>query len=288
MQVKVEKQPKSTIKLEISIPAAKVKDAYGEVLTEVAKKSTIQGFRKGQAPINLVEEKTETSELYGEVVNKLLETYYPQVLKENKISPVSNPKVEIKEFDLEKDFEFTATVALKPEVKIKSGYKSALKKLWGETQKEHEGHDHEVHLHTNDVISTLVEQSELEVSDILVDEEVNRMFSRMIQQVQAVGMSMEDFLKSQDKSVEDLQKEYKKSAEDGIKAEFILDHLINEEKVAVEESEIDAMIGAVGDSDAAEKMNSPTQRWYIKSILAKNKLLEMLMEEAQGKETKKK
>ena len=286
MQVKVEKQPKSTLKLEITIPVTRVKETYGEVLNEVAKNTTIQGFRKGQAPINLVKEKTQTSELYGEVVNKLLETYYPQALKENKISPVSNPKVEIKEFDLEKDFEFVATIALKPEVKIKPEYKSELKKTWVKIQKDHTGHDHEVQLSAGDVIKTLIENSELEVADLLIEEEVNRMFSRLIQQTQAVGISMEDFLKSQNKTAEDLRKDYQKTSEESIKAEFILSQLTDEEKIEVTEKEIDAMVAAVGDKDAAEKMNSPMQRWYIKSVLAKNKLVEKLIEEVT-KEVKK-
>ncbi len=167
MQVKIEKQPKATIKIEVKIPNEKVKSAYTEVLTEVAKKAELPGFRKGQAPLNLVEENTKTSELYGEVINVLLEQYYPQVIKENKLNPISNPKVEITEFDLDKDFEFNATIAIRPEIKLKD-YKKAIKKHYDEYKKEHKEHDHEMQMSPNLILKALNEAAQFEVADLLV------------------------------------------------------------------------------------------------------------------------
>lgn len=282
MQVKVEKQPKSTIKLDVKLPNENVKKTYNEVLEEIAKTAELPGFRKGQAPKNLVEEKTKPSELYGEVVNRLLETYYPQAIKENKISPISNPKVEIKEFELEKDFEFTAYVAIRPEIKLKD-YKKAVKKAYDDYKKEHKEHDHEVKLSPNLIIKALVEDAKLEVADLLVEDEVNRMFSRIIQQTQALGMSMEEFLKAQGKTVEEMQEMYKKDAEESIKAEFILSHLIEQEKIEVTDSEIEEMIDAVGDEKTKEQMQSPIQKLYIKTVLAKNKLLTKIIEDLEDK-----
>jgi FKBP-type peptidyl-prolyl cis-trans isomerase (trigger factor) len=281
MQVKVQKQPKATFKLEITIPAESVQNAYKEVLNDVAKNSQITGFRKGAAPIHLVEERANKSDLYGEVINKLLEVFYPQALKEHKIAPVSNPKVEIKEFEPTKDFRFDATVAISPEVIIKE-YKKELKKLFENTKTEHKEHDHEVHLNPDHVVKKLIELAKVEISDMLVEEEVNRMFSRMAQQIQSLGMKVEDYVKNQNKTVEELSAEYKKIAEESLKAEFILAHLIKEEGVAVSDADIEEMIGAVGDKVMQQKLASPVQKIYIKSLLSKNKLLTKLMEEAEG------
>ncbi len=286
MQVKVEKQPKSTLSINIIVPNDKVKETYVQVLKEAVSKAELPGFRKGQAPQNLIEDKLNTSELYGEVVNKLLQTYYPQALKEHKISPISNPKVEIKEFEIEKDFEFTATVATKPEFKIKE-YKADLKKLYEAKGVEHKGHDHETHLSANEVIDLLVKKTDLEVPQLLIDEEIERMLARLIDQTQVLGMSLEDYLKAQNKTAEQIRDDYKKSAETSIKAEFILQQLINDEKVEVADSEVDEAIAAVGDAKTQEQMRTPLQKWYIKSVLAKNKLLNKLIEEAEGSKEKK-
>ncbi|MBI2414509.1 hypothetical protein HYV31_01515 [candidate division WWE3 bacterium] len=281
MQVKLEKQPKSTFKLEVVVPVAKVKEMYAKVLAEMAKNAQLAGFRKGQAPVSLVEEKANKSELYGEVVNKLLEVFYPQAVKENNLAPISNPKVEIKEFEPTKDFEFVATIATNPELKIKE-YKKLLKKRFEEIKDAHKEHDHAVHLTPDEVVKILIDLTEIEIADLLIEEEINRMFSRMVQQIQAMGMSVEDFLKSQNKTVEQLSSEYKKNAEESLKAEFIFAHLIKEENLVITDNEIEEMIAAVGDKGMMEKLKSPVQKVYIKSIIAKNRLLTKLIEEAEG------
>lgn len=280
MKVNVSKKPKNTLEINVVVPSEKVKEAYAEVLKEEVAKADLPGFRKGQAPQSMVEEKLNPSDLYGEVVNRVLQTFYPQALKENKIEPISNPKVEIKEFDLDKDFEFTATVATRPEIKVKE-FRKDLKKAFEKKVKEHKDHDHETHLSANEVVEIIIENTELEVPDVLIEEEVERMLVRLIDQAQALGMSMEDFLRAQNKTTEQFRDEYKKGAEKSIRAEFALQHLINEEKVSVSDQELEDAISAVGDASVQEQMRSPMQMLYIRSVLAKNKLINELIEEVE-------
>lgn len=289
MKIEVNKKEKSTIELKITVPNDAVKKTYGDVLEKVVENAEIEGFRKGQAPKKLVEEKTDTSELHGKVVNELLQTYYPQALKEKKISPISNPRVSVDEFGLEKDFEFTATLATRPEVKIKS-YKKDLEKLYKEKKKEFDekNEDKEAHYHlpANLLIERLVELADIEVSEILIEEEVNRMFSQMMQQIQAVGMSVEDYLKSQNITADQIKEQYEEAAEKNIKAEFVLSHLITEKEITVDESELEAMIQASGDEKIQEQMRNPIQLNYIRSILAKNKLIQGMIEELEPEHEK--
>lgn len=289
MKVNVNKKEKSTIELNVTVPNEKVKKAYSETLNKVVENAEIEGFRKGQAPKKLVEEKTNTSDLHGKVVNALLQTYYPQALKENKITPISNPRVKVDEFGLDKDFEFTATVATKPEVELKN-YKKELEKLYKEKKKEfeekNESKEAHYHLPTNELIQKLVDLADFEVSDVLVEEETNRMLSQMMGQVQSVGMSVEDYLKSQNTSIEKIKDQYEETAERNIKAEFVLSHLINKEKIKVNEDEVETMIKASGDEKLQKQMRSPVQTNYIRSILAKNKLVQKLVEELEDEHEK--
>ena len=126
MQTKIEKQPKSTIKMTVVIENSAVKDFYEKEVSHAVEHVEIQGFRKGTAPKEMVIEKVGNSRLYGDTINSLLQHYYPQALKENHLNPISNPKVDIKEFDISKDLKFTAEFAVRPEVKI-GDYKKALK-----------------------------------------------------------------------------------------------------------------------------------------------------------------
>ena len=295
MKVQVEKQPKSTLKLSIVVPKEDVKKTYEKILDDVVIQTEIPGFRKGKAPKEKVLEKTDISTLYGEVVNALLQTYYPQALKEHHVSPVSNPKVEIKEFELEKDFVFDATVAIRPEIKI-GDYRPLLVKKYQEKNETLKKTNEErlktgekieadrAHLLVEDIIEIILGTSEVELADIIVDEEINRMLTRLVDQTQAVGLSMEDYLKSQNKTAEQLREQYRAVAEKTLKTEFVLSQLIGDMKIEINDSEIDEVIGAAGDAAVKERLKDPVEKWYIKSILAKNKLISELAKEAERNE----
>ncbi|MFZ5425154.1 MAG: trigger factor [Patescibacteria group bacterium] len=297
MEIKVEKNPKSTLKLTITVEKEKVSDAYNSVVTKFVEEAELPGFRKGKAPKDTVMKNTDISKIHGEVINELLQTYYVQAVREKHVSAISSPKIEINEFELEKDFTFTATVAVKPEIKI-GAYKNTLKKLQKEKTEQAEKEvkktneerlkkgekleEAHVHLTVDEIIGAILDVTEIEVADVLIEEETDRMIARLIDQAQTIGMSLEQYLHAQNKSGEELRKEYAKIAERNIKAEFALNQLIEDEKVEIPETEIDAAISAAGDPETVQKLQEPGQRWYIKTILAKNKLLQKLIEEAEG------
>jgi len=300
MKTQIQKLPKSAMKLAVTVENSKVKEFYEEEVKKAIKDTEVQGFRKGTAPRDMVIEKVGNSKLYGDAINEILQNFYPQALKENKIMPVSNPKVEIKEFDLEKDLNFTAEFAIKPEVKI-GDYKKALKKYYkdktekakqekleklkkGELDVEKEGHEH-VHIGPNEVIETLLRESDFDIAEILIEEETDRLMSQLIQQLDTIKLPLDKYLKAQEKTVEELRYDYYKMSENNIKAEFILSHLIQEEKIEVSDEEIEEMVNASGDPAVAEQMKDPMQKLYIKTILQKNKLINKLIEDTQGPHT---
>ena len=300
MKTQIEKLPKSTIKMTVTIENDKVKEFYEKEVEKAIENTEIQGFRKGTAPKEMVIEKVGNSKLYGDAINNLLQNFYPQALKENKLLPVSNPKVEIKEFDVEKDLEFTAEFAIKPDVKI-GDYRKALKNYYKEKdeklkkekleklkkgelnpEKEEEGH---THIGPNEVIDILLKESEVEISDVLIEEESDRLMTRLMDQLEIIKLPIEKYLKAQEKNADELRSEYNKIAENNIKAEFVLSHLVELEKIEVSNQEIEEMIEAAGDPSVAEQMQDPMQKLYIKTILEKNKLLTKLIEETQGPHT---
>ena len=228
MKTNIEKLPKSTIKLTITLENDKVKESYDKILNKAIQNTEIEGFRKGTAPKEMVKDKIGVSTLYGDALNDLLQTYYPQALKENHISPVSNPKVEVKEFNLEKDLEFSATFAVRPEVKMKD-YKKALKAYYEEkkekTEKENikdtkktdekpkedkkeeskDEHKNHVHLGPNEIIEVLLRQSEVEIADLLIEEETDRMLAKLMDQLKSINLSVEKYLAAQNKTAESLR-----------------------------------------------------------------------------------
>ena len=293
MKVTVEKLPKSQLKLVVKVDKNEVEETYQQVLQKNVETTEIEGFRKGKAPKQKVEQKVGVSKLYGDTINELLQKYYPQAIKENYINPISNPKVEIKEFELNKDFEFDAIVALKPEIKI-GDFRKELKKYYEEKNKqvklenaerlkkgEKLEHDH-AHIHPSEIIDQLLNVTEVELPDILIEEETNRTMSRLVDQINATGMKVEDYLKAQSTTIDQLKENYDRISERSLKTELILGDLVKQEKVTVEEKEIDNAIMASGVENPQELLNNTFQRVYIRTILEKNKLVTKLMEETEG------
>lgn len=292
MQVEIKKLPKSTLQLEVTIPATNVEEVRKLVLNKFSETMEVKGFRKGNAPIDLVEKSLDPAKFNGEVVNTLLEKYYVEALKENKIAPISNPKVEIKAFGEYKDFVFTATVAIRPDVKI-GDYKKALKKKTeekkAEIQKQKEAalkegkslenfHDH---LHTDEIIDVLTESAELEIPEMLIEDEIDRYMARLVDQMQAINMQMEQYLKAQKKTAEQVREEFASMAEKNLKAEFAMAQIIKDSGITVTDAEIEETAKASGDPQVMENLKDPTTKWYIKSIIEKNKLLASIMDELE-------
>ena len=119
MNCKVEKTEKANeVKLEITIEAEKFDNAMKKVYFQNAKYFNIPGFRKGKAPMNIVEKYYGEQIFYEDAFNEVATEAYEEAIKENKIEAVSRPEVDIAQMEKGKDLIFSAVVQTKPEVKL--------------------------------------------------------------------------------------------------------------------------------------------------------------------------
>ena len=119
MNCKVEKTEKANeVKLEITIEAEKFENAMKKVYFQNAKYFNIPGFRKGKAPMNIVEKYYGAQIFYEDAFNEVATEAYDEALAENKIEAVSRPEVDIKQMEKGKDVIFTAVVQTKPDVEL--------------------------------------------------------------------------------------------------------------------------------------------------------------------------
>ena len=119
MNCKVEKTEKANeVKLEITIEAEKFDNAMKKVYFQNAKYFNIPGFRKGKAPMNIVEKYYGAQIFYEDAFNEVATEAYDEALEANKIDAVSRPVVDIKQMEKGKDVIFTAVVQTKPEVEL--------------------------------------------------------------------------------------------------------------------------------------------------------------------------
>ena len=119
MDVKVEKtENKNEVKLSFTVEAEKFEEAMKKVYSKTAKYFNIPGFRKGKAPMQLVERQYGSEIFYEDAFNELVPDLYDEAIKENNIEAVSKPDIDITQMEKGKDLIFTATVQTKPEVKL--------------------------------------------------------------------------------------------------------------------------------------------------------------------------
>lgn len=134
--------------LKITAPAAEVNAGYKKAVQKIADQVNIPGFRKGKAPRAIIEmhygKEAVKQEAFEIVANKA----YSEALDQEKLIPVSDPKVEESTFEEGKDMELTIKVTLKPEPEL------------GEYKGLH------------------VEKKEVEVTDEQVDAQIKDMMGR--------------------------------------------------------------------------------------------------------------
>lgn len=292
MQTQVEKLPKSTVKITVTIPQDQVKAEREKAIEAAVKKAKIDGFRPGQAPRHLVEPKLDPGELNGAVINKLVPEAFTTALKEHLLRPISDPRIEIKQFGQDQEMVFEAVIAERPEVKL-GDYRQALQGIGGRATvvygpdgqpiggKKEESADAKI----NQVMEILLQTCQVEVPPILVEQEVSKMMARIIDQTQSLGITVEQYLQATNKTPEDLKLDYSRIAEQNLRAEFILQELAKREEVLVKEEELMEAIKAAPDESARAEMEKPENKLYLLSVLQKSKTLQKLMDLASGKET---
>ena len=149
MSVKVEKtENKNEVKLEITVEAKVFDEGIVKVYNKNAKYFNIPGFRKGKAPMNIVERYYGASIFYEDAFQDVASVAYDEAIKSEKIEVASRPEIDVIQMEKGKDLIFTAVVATKPEVKL-GKYKGIA-----------------------------LEKTEVKVTDKDVEEELNRMADR--------------------------------------------------------------------------------------------------------------
>ena len=130
MSIKVEKtENNNELKLEFRVEAKKFDEGMKKVYAKSAKYFNIPGFRKGKAPMAIVEKQYGPEIFYEDTFNEIVPEEYERELKENNIEAVSRPEIEVKQMGKGQDLIFTAVVQTKPEVKLGKYKGIQLKKI---------------------------------------------------------------------------------------------------------------------------------------------------------------
>lgn len=168
MSIKIEKTKNANeLKLEFNIEAVKFEEAINKVYEKSARYFNIPGFRKGKAPMAIVEKTYGSSIFYEDAFNELVPEIFEKELKDNNIEAVSRPDLDIQQMEKGKDLKFTAIIQTKPEVKLGNYKGIQIKKI--EYNVSDEDIEHELgHMAERNSRVVTVENRAAEKGDITV------------------------------------------------------------------------------------------------------------------------
>ena len=274
---KITRLPKQTVELEISIPWTEIKSTYEDIIKSVSQTAELKGFRKGKAPKSLVEEQTDKKKVYEEVIKKIIPKAYTEALSLHKLIPVMSPRIEILKAKEGDTWSVKATIALKPIVNLKN-YKENIKKLkqskvklWTPGQDKTKKDDK---LALEEIITALIKEVEIEISDELIKNESNRLLADLVDQTGKVGLTIEQYLISKGKTNEQLRSEYAQTARRNLTLEFTLLAIADSEKITVDQSDIDKLLEKVENKEEKEKLAKDS--YYLAHLIRQQKTIDFL------------
>jgi len=273
------------IKFTLTIPWAIVQKGYQKALQAFIAAVEIKGFRKGKAPAKLVEEKVGKTKIYEETVSLVLSPAYTEIIQKKNLKPMTEPHIHPISMDENKDWEFEIEIAEYPEVKL-GNYLDIVKTakvkntIWtpGKDEKKADNPGEKTEdQQLRAIFHTLLEKITVRVPELLIRKEVNHSLSRLLQQLDRLHVTLDDYLKSVQKTADQLRQDFALNGLTTLQIEFILTEIAKDQKLEVSEKEIDDVIRSIPDETARKANQTPRQRALIASTLLRQKTVEWLL-----------
>ena len=117
MQVSVETTTGLERKMTVGIPADSINNEVNKRLQNLARTQKLAGFRPGKIPMSVVK-KRFGGPVRQEVMQDVMQRSFYEAMNQEKLQPAGQPMITPGEIEAGKDFEFTATFEVFPEVAV--------------------------------------------------------------------------------------------------------------------------------------------------------------------------
>jgi len=157
---------------------------------------------------------------------------------------------------------------------------SALKSKLKENMEHEQKHKQEEKIR-NDYVEAIAGDLEVELPDVLVESEAEKMIEEFAGQIQSMGMDLEKYLEQLKKTRADLKKDWQPQAEKRVKAALALKEAVLAEEIKADTKEIEAQANKTLQyykkvEHAAQQIDMERLYNYTKGVLENEKLFEYL------------
>ena len=348
IQKNITTQPKSIVEVTITVPWVDLQPNWDQTLQRMAADVELSGFRKGQAPMSLVEQQLG-SRLQDEVLKTTMPNFLIEALKGTDIIPIDYPQYQLISFTKDNQLQFKATVTNRPKVTV-GNYKvikatrpdikpvtdeeaqkviDDLFKRWKVRQpsasqggsinfqqsvgqpsanpvsqdaaapddefakamgaisltdlktkikKDLEAnvtYNNELDYEEN-ILQEVEKITTVELPDILIQDELNRMLVSLQRRVADMGLLLEDYLKGQGKTLEQIKNEWKLQAEKNVRMELGLAEIARMENVSISDAELQAEVDKIQDARVKKQFEAQEPRLHLRHALRQTRTLDLL------------
>lgn len=282
----IKKQPKSTSEILVKLPWADVQEAYKISFATLHGQFEMVGFRKGKVPHELAEKNIDKDKVYSHLIREIMPKIYEDIVKKENLHPILSPKIDLITAKENEDWELKIMVAEKPVVKL-NDYKKKVQEakkglkaddIWvpgKEEKKDSKDENKKKEKALNVSLEAVLSTSECELPPLLIEEELNRRLSQMVDDVQKIGLTMEKYLQTRNLTLESVKERLTKEITDMYKLEFILQAIADEEKLEVKQEDLQALFANI--KEEKDRKSAEENAYFYASVLRKQKALDFII-----------
>ena len=127
----------------------------------------------------------------------------------------------------------------------------------------------------NEVLTAILKEVVCDVSPLIIEAELNKRLSQLVDDVQKLGLTVDAYLQSKGLKMEQLKKQYGDEIAQMYKLEFILMEIADQEKITVGQEEIQKIFDSI--KDEKEKASAQANSYFYASVLRKQKTLDYII-----------
>jgi FKBP-type peptidyl-prolyl cis-trans isomerase (trigger factor) len=278
----IAKSDDGSIQITFTIPYPQIEENRKKAAQELGKDITVPGFRKGKAPLAKLVEHIPQNTLLEKTLSQILPTLLSETITKHGLKPAIYPKFElIKAVDNE-DWQIRAATCELPEINL-GDYKKKIQgaasssKIWTPGKDADKKDEPTREQKEQQAIKLLLENIEVKVPKILVDEETNSRLSRLLEKLEKLGLNLDSYLASVNKTAPALRTEYETQSREALSLELILTNIAEKENIKPDEKAVEEALTIAGNTAPQENPDETQRKRLIEEILKRRSALDSVI-----------
>ncbi len=126
------------------------------------------------------------------------------------------------------------------------------------------------------ILQEVEKMTTVELPEILIQDELNRMLVSLQRRVADMGLLLEDYLKSQGKTLDQIKNEWRVQAEKNVRMELGLAEVARQENVTISDAELQAEVDKIQDAKIKAQFEAQEPRLHLRHALRQTRTLDLL------------